>query len=93
MWGRQISRYVIGKESVSNNLEFMNQHYFAYGLLEKIDIFIEDFFKKTNVRLKNNKVNITKNKMKFNLSESEKLVISKFCEEDIELYNEIKQSI
>ena len=92
MWGRQISRYVIGKESVSNNLEFMNQHYFAYGLLEKIDIFIEGFFKK-RMRLKNKKLNITKNKMKFNLSESEKLVISKFCEEDIELYNEIKQSI
>ena len=54
---------------------------------------MKTIFKKTNVRLKNNKVNITKNKMKFNLSESEKLVISKFCEEDIELYNEIKQSI
>jgi hypothetical protein len=93
MWGRQISRYVIGKESASNNLEFMNKHYFAYGLLDKIEIFIEDFYKKTNVRLRNNKVNITKNKMKVNLSESEKLVISKFCEEDIELYNELKHSI
>ena len=37
--------------------------------------------------------NITKNKKKFELSQSEKLAISKFCEEDIDLYNEIKGSI
>jgi len=93
MMSRQLSRYLIGKETVSDNLKFMNEHYFAYGVLDKIDIFIENFYKKTNVRLRNQKVNITKNKMKVSLSESEKLVISKFCEEDIELYNQIKQSI
>jgi hypothetical protein len=93
IFGRYISRFVIGKESVSNNLEFMNENYFSYGLLERMDLFIEDFYKKTNVRLIQQKSNITKNKRKINLSESEKRSISKFCEEDIALYNEIQRSI
>lgn len=93
IFGRYISRFVIGKENVSNNLEYMNENYFSYGLLERMDLFIEDFYKKTNVRLSQQKSNITKNKRKSYLSESEKLAISKFCEEDISLYNEIKRSI
>lgn len=93
VFGRYMSRFVIGKESVSNNLEFMNRNYFSYGLLERMDLFIEDFYKKTNVRLMQRNANITKNKKKFELSQSEKLAISKFCEEDIDLYNEIKGSI
>jgi len=34
-----------------------------------------------------------KNKEKFDLSQSERLAISKFCEEDIALYNDIKRTI
>ena len=71
----------------------MNENYFSYGLLERMDLFIEDFYKKTNVSLIQQKSNITKNKRKINLSESEKRSISKFCEEDIVLYNEIQRSI
>ena len=93
IFGRYISRFVIGKENVKDNLEFMNKNYFSNGLLEKIDLFIEDFYKKTNVRLVQRKANITRNKEKFDLSQSERLAISKFCEEDIALYNDIKRTI
>ena len=71
----------------------MNKNYFSYGLLEKMDSFIEDFYKKTNIKLVQRKANVTKNKKKFDLSQSERLAISKFCEEDIDLYNDIKNSI
>ena len=93
IFGRYISRFVIGKENVRDNLEFMNKNYFSYGLLEKMDSFIEDFYKKTNVKLVQRIANVTKNKKKFDLSQSERLAISKFCEEDIDLYNDIKNSI
>ena len=36
---------------------------------------------------------LQKNKEKFDLSQSERLAISKFCEEDIALYNDIKRTI
>ena len=58
-----------------------------------MDLFIEDFYKKSNVRLLQEKANVTKSRKVIELSTSERRAIEKFCEEDIDLYQNIKEKI
>lgn len=91
--GRYISRFVIGKDKINNPIEFLEKNYFTYGILERMDLFIEDFYKKSNVRLLQEKANVTKSKKVIEPSTSERHAIEKFCEEDIDLYQNIKEKI
>ena len=69
------------------------ENYFAYGILERIDLFINDFYSKSGVKLTPKKTNITKQKKLNSLSKNEKKIIEKFCEEDINLYQKLKNQI
>lgn len=93
LFGRYISRFIIGKEKVNNPVEFIQSNYFAFGILERMDLFIEDFFKKSGIKLIQKKANITKSKKVYELSTKQRKAISKFCEEDIDLYQNISALI
>lgn len=88
--GRIISRFIIGKGKINNPIEFIKQNYFSIGLLEKMDLFIDDFYMKTGLILPKRNENVTLNREIKEISQSQKNAISKFCDEDIFLYNQIK---
>ena len=93
LFGRYISRFIIGKEKVDNPIEYIQSNYFAFGVLERMDLFIDDFYKKSGIKLTQQKANITKSKKVNQLSDSQRNAISKFCEEDIDLYKTISSLI
>ena len=55
-----------------------------------MDLFIDDFYKRTGLILPKRNENITLNREIKEISQSQKNTISKFCDEDIFLYNQIK---
>lgn len=91
--GRYISRFLIGKNKHTNPMEFLQDNYYAFGVLERMDLFINDFYKKSNIRLTQQKANITKSRKYNELSTNERNAVSKFCEEDIDLYQNIKNIV
>ena len=93
VYGRYISRFLIGKHKINDPIKFIEEKYFAYGILEKIDLFINDFYSKSGVRLTPKKTNITKQRKVDSLSVVEKKIVEKFCEEDIDLYQKLKNQI
>ena len=93
VYGRYLSRFLIGKHKMNDPIKFIEENYFAYGILERIDLFINDFYSKSGIKLMPKKTNITKNKKINILSASEKKIIEKFCEEDINLYQSLKEKI
>ncbi len=93
VYGRYISRFLIGKHKMNDPIKFIEENYFAYGILERIDLFINDFYSKSGVKLTPKKTNITKQKKLNSLSINEKKIIEKFCEEDINLYQKLKNQI
>ena len=93
LYGRYISRFVVGKDKIKDPTEFIENNYFSYGILERMDLFIEDFYKKSSIKLVQEKTNVTKSRKVIELSTSEKNAIAKFCDEDIHLYQNIKNKI
>ena len=55
-----------------------------------MDLFIDDFYMKTGLILPKRNENVTLNREIKEISQSQKNAISKFCDEDIFLYNQIK---
>tara|TARA_Y100000389_G_scaffold131367_1_gene128797 strand:- start:295 stop:1086 length:792 start_codon:yes stop_codon:yes gene_type:complete len=90
---RYMSRFLIGKKKHTNPIEFVKDNYFALGILERMDLFIEDFYKKSNIRLNQYKTNITKSKEHIDLSANERKAVKDFCDEDIDLYMNIKNIV
>ena len=93
VYGRYISRFLIGKHKMNDPIKFIEENYIAYGILERIALFINDFYSKSGVKLTPKKTNITKQKKLNSLSINEKKIIEKFCEEDINLYQKLKNQI
>ena len=58
-----------------------------------VDLFISDFYSKSSIKLTPKKTNITKQKKVYSLTANEKKIIEKFCEEDIDLYQKLKNQI
>ena len=93
VYGRYISRFLIGKHKINDPIKFIEENYFSYGILERIDLFISDFYSKSSIKLTPKKTNITKQKKVYSLTANEKKIIEKFCEEDIDLYQKLKNQI
>ena len=43
VYGRYISRFLIGKHKINDPIKFIEENYFSYGILERIDLFIMTF--------------------------------------------------
>jgi len=92
-YGRYMSHYVLGDQPVADKLAFMQNHYFAFGTLEKIDRFCTDFEQKSGAQTASVAKNVTPNKAKLSLSQRELALAERLCEEDLALYEIVDRCI
>ena len=85
--------YVIDPNWSGDPVDFMEQHYFCYGLVENMAAFKADFFEKTAVELQLENLNRSKGVDKGSISPSLRQRIEALCVKDIEFYNRIESNI
>lgn len=93
VYKRFMSRFILGKNNIDDPVSFLEENYFSYGVLERMDLFVGDFHKKSGVELIQQKANVTNSKAIDDLSNSARKLIADFCEEDIHLYQCIRNVI
>ena len=93
VYGRYISRFVLGPNKVDDPVKFLEQNYFSYGVLERMDLFVDDFHKKTGLSLIQQNANKTISRAVTEIPDSARKSITEFCEEDIHLYQSVRKAI
>ncbi|MDC1241167.1 sulfotransferase family 2 domain-containing protein [bacterium] len=93
VYGRYISRFVLGENKVDDPVKFLEQTYFSYGVLERMDLFVDDFYKKSGLSLIQKHANKTNSRAVTEIPDSARKSIIEFCEEDIHLYQSVRKAI
>ena len=91
--GRVASHFILGDTAIQDKKAFMQEKYFAFGTVEKLDTFKKSFESKTGTQTEVVHKNITHNKHRSELSQKEIQAAEKYCAEDMELYEVINSLV
>ena len=92
-YGNYACHYVIGDSPVNDKIGFMQEKYFAFGTVEKLNRFCECFENKTGAKTSPAMKNVTEQKTRQELSAKEVALVEELCAEDLELYYAIDSHI
>lgn len=87
------STYITGSQQCPDPFSFLKEHYFHFGLLERMDLFSAQLSNKLGINIPEEWKNKTRNKADIKLSDKDMERTNSLLGKDIELYERVRSYI